>query len=94
MTLPALEAENARTPKEEALHGALGLTVSREAAGRKLRTIDAIVVVRLQLLRDPNISWSCLERFPVFLADPTKISVRRELGLCNLEKHQPPIFLC
>jgi hypothetical protein len=75
--IPALEAENARTPKEEALHGALDLAVSREAAGRKLRAIDAIVVVWCNCFGFPNISWSCLEMVPWIFSRPHQESERR-----------------
>jgi len=70
MGLPALEAENARAAKGEARHGWLGLAISREAAGRKLRAIDAIIVVLVGGCRDPKyfleLSWKPNRSFPGF----------------------------
>jgi hypothetical protein len=47
MSLPVLLAEKARMPKDEVLHEAVlppGVTMSREATGRKDRAIEAIFV--------------------------------------------------
>jgi hypothetical protein len=50
---PGEEAENARTGKEEDLHGTELRTESLVAAGRKVRTIEAIVKVLI------GISFGC-----------------------------------
>jgi hypothetical protein len=45
--IPTLDAEKARAPKDDALHEAalpLDLAANREATGRNVRAIDAIIV--------------------------------------------------
>ena len=51
MYIPTLDAEKARAPKGDGLHEAalpLDLAANREATGRKVRAIDAIIVFDVQ----------------------------------------------
>ena len=78
--IPTLDAEKARAPKDDALHEAalpLDLAAIREATGRNVRAIDAIIVFDVS---DRMISHLRLWNQGTNLSDPTNAPVFRVHG--------------